>query len=366
MKLEQILTPIAALRILLPALLLAACVSPRGPDEVSTHGPVTVQVPAVVAPGATPRPPALLADRVLALGSGFAGKVGIAVRDVQAGWAVAFNGGAPFPQQSVSKLWVAITTLDAVDRGSIRLDQPITIRREDLTLFHQPIRALVGPDGYTTTVRDLLTRAMTQSDNTANDALLRLAGGPEAVRRMFVAKAVTGVRFGPGERLLQTRTAGIEWTQSMGLGNGFEVTRAALPFARRQAALDRYLADPMDGASPDGVTAGLAALRRGTLLSSPSTQLLLTLMGSSKTGPQRLKGGLTDQWAFAHKTGTGQELGGLATGYNDVGLLTAPDGRTYAVAVMIASTRQPIWARMQLMQAVTRAVIEAHGAAEKP
>ena len=35
---------------------------------------------------------------------------------------------------------------------------------------------------------------------------------------------------------------------------------------------------------------------------------------------------------FGHKTGTGQELSGRATGYNDVGLLTAPDGRTYAEA----------------------------------
>ena len=354
--------------ILLPlAISTAACVAPREvPRTVSTHGPVTVNVPNAVPPGATPRPPAELAARVASLGAGFAGTVGIAVRDVQAGWIVSYNGSRLVPQQSVSKLWVSLLVLDQVDRGLLRLDQPVTVRREDLTLFHQPIRALVGADGYTTTVRDLLTRSMTQSDCTANDKLLWLAGGPEAVRAYLAAHDIADVRFGPGERLLQTRIAGLEWKQAWGAGNGFEVARAALPLGLRQAALDRYLADPMDGASPEGLTAGLAALRKGTLLSPASTQLLLSLMTSAKTGPNRLKGGVGTDWAVAHKTGTGQELGSLATGYNDVGLLTAPDGRTYAVAVMIAATRQPIWARMQLMQNVTKAVIAAYAVAEKP
>jgi beta-lactamase class A len=118
----------------------------------------------------------------------------------------------------------------------------------------------------------------------------------------------------------------------------------------------------MDGAQPEAIALGLARLRKGEMLSAGSTQLLLSIMAASKTGPLRLKGGLAENWAFAHKTGTGQELGSLATGYNDVGLLTAPDGRTFAVAVMIASTRQPIPVRMRLMQDVTRAVVAFAGA----
>ena len=53
---------------------------------------------------------------------------------------------------------------------------------EDLTLFSQPIAQQVGTDGFRTTIRDLMTRAITRSDNTANDVLLWQAGGPEAVR----------------------------------------------------------------------------------------------------------------------------------------------------------------------------------------
>ena len=64
---------------------------------------------------------------------------------------------------------------------------------------------------------------------------------------------------------------------------------------------------------------------------------------------------------FAHKTGTGQDLGSLSTGYNDIGLLVAPNGHRYAVAVMIASTRDPIPVRMRMMGDVTRAVVASVG-----
>jgi beta-lactamase class A len=80
-------------------------------------------------------------------------------------------------------------------------------------------------------------------------------------------------------------------------------------------------------------------------------------MHASKTGPLRLKSGLRPGWTFAHKTGTGQELAGLSTGYNDVGILRSPKGHRYAVAVLISSTRLAIPARMKLMGNVTRALI---------
>jgi beta-lactamase class A len=345
------------------ALLPAACVGRSGQERVAPSAPPLRSAPAVVAaplvapPGSVRQPPAALVRRIAELGRSFDGVVGIAVRDVQAGWTVSYNGASLFPQQSVSKLWVAITVLDAVDRGRLRLDQEVVIRRDDLTLFHQPIRALVGADGYRTTIRALLEQAMQRSDNTANDKLLWTAGGPDAVRAMLARGGIAGVRFGPGERQLQSRTAGLEWRQDMADGNGFYAARSALPMATRKAALRRYLADPIDGASPDGITAGLSRLRKGELLSAASTQHLLALMAGSKTGPQRMRAGIGPGWAFAHKTGTGQELGGLATGYNDVGLVTAPDGHTYAVAVMIGSTSLPIPARQQLMSNVTRAIV---------
>ena len=82
-------------------------------------------------------------------------------------------------------------------------------------------------------------------------------------------------------------------------------------------------------------------------------------MHAARTGPRRLKGGLPQGWRLAHKTGTGQDFEGASVGINDVGLLTAPDGRVYAVAVMLPQTRHPVPERLAFMQSITRAVAES-------
>jgi len=295
--------------------------------------------------------------RIQELGRTFPGHVGIAVRDLRTGWLTAYNGASYFPQQSVSKFWVALTALEKVDRGEVDLDRQVVLTSADLTLFHQPIAQLVRGGSYTTTLGELMSRALQQSDNTCNDVILRHAGGPEAVRSFLRRHEIEGVRFGPGERMLQSATAGLTWKPEYSVGNAFSVARSKLPMSIRRAAFERYLANPMDGATPLGLTEGLAKLKLGQLLSPSSTARLLNTMSHTKTGPQRLKGGLAPGWTLAHKTGTGQDLAGTVGGYNDVGVITAPDGRSYAVAVLIGRTTAPIPQRMRLMNEVVRTVI---------
>jgi beta-lactamase class A len=302
----------------------------------------------------------ILYAQVRALGSSFNGDIGIAVKDVQSGYTVAYDGSTYFPQQSVSKFWVALTALGKADRGELSLSRPVTLTKADMTLFHQPVAQQIGLNGYTTTVESLMTRAMQQSDNTCNDAVLWRAGGPEAVREFLREKGISGVRFGPGERLLQSEIAGMEWRQSYAYNGGFYAARNAVPASVRRAAFERYIKSPIDGATPIGIVDALAKLKKGELLSPASTQKLLSIMSNTKTGPQRLKGGLAPGWRLAHKTGTGQVLGGEQAGYNDIGIVTAPNGRSYAVAVMIRRTSAPLGDRMAAMQNTVRSVIAYH------
>lgn len=311
-------------------------------------------------PPPVPQPPEALAAYVDALGRNFQGRAGIAVRSLEGGWTASHDAEGLYPQQSVSKLWVALSVLDAVDRQVIRLDDPVLVRRQDLSIFHQPIRDFVGPRGFATSVDELLESATTKSDNAANDVLMRLVGGPEAVRAVIAEKELGAIGLADEERYFQTQIAGLEWREQFSFGRTFWRARSAMPQEERRAALEAYLAEPPDGATPVAVVEALERLHRGELLSPESTELLLTHLGASRTGPNRLGGGLAEGWTLAHKTGTGQVMGPLATGYNDVGLLTAPDGATYAVAVMIAETTATIPERQALMQAVTRAVIASH------
>ena len=108
------------------------------------------------------------------------------------------------------------------------------------------------------------------------------------------------------------------------------------------------------------MVSALAMLARGELLSAASTRQLLGMMERTTSGPNRLKAGVPDYWKFGHKTGTGQAFAGISTGYNDVGIMTAPDGTRYAVAVMIADTTATVPARMQMMQSISREVARLH------
>jgi len=313
---------------------------------------------------ATPEPPTAEEQALdLALGrigGEFAGKVGIAVHDLQSGATVHYNGLDLYPQQSVSKLWVALTALEQVDRGKLELGDRVTIRTADLTLFYQPIRNEVrrGGGSFTTTVADLMKRAITQSDNTANDALLRTVGGPEAARDFLKRHDLASIRFGPGERLMQSQIAGLEWRQSLAQARAFYDARDEVSAPVRAEAFEAYLADPVDGAPPVALAGALARVARGEIVSERSSEYLLELMRQVKSGPNRLKGGAPAGWSVGHKTGTGQEWGGEQSGYNDVAILTAPDGDRYAVAVMIARTAAPIPARMAMMHEIVAAIVE--------
>jgi beta-lactamase class A len=131
--------------------------------------------------------------RINAIGRSFNGDVGIAVKDVQTGWTSHYDGTSYFPQQSVSKFWVSLAALRKVDRGMIDLQTPVAVTSADMTVFHQPIRAAMKNGVFSTTLDDLMHRALQQSDNTANDFIMRRAGGPQAVRDFIAESGIQGV-----------------------------------------------------------------------------------------------------------------------------------------------------------------------------
>jgi beta-lactamase class A len=323
------------------------------PKASYTKGPVI----AVVAKPAPPPAPAAFQAELERLAASYGEPVGISVTDVAEGWTASVAGDETFPQQSVSKLWVALTVLQAVDDGALHLDQWTVMRPEDRSVFYQPLASRIrGPNGLNITLADLLRHALIESDNAANDKLIAEVGGAGVVTEAIAKKGLKGLAVGGTERDVQTKTAGLEWKPEYGVTWIWKTAREQLPEAVRDQALATYLANPPDGATPNGITSALASLKRGELLSRASTDFMLGLMGEARTGTQRLRGGLTPGWALAHKTGTGPDWRGASVGINDVGLLTAPDGKTYAVAVMIRQTKAPASARHRIMQSVTRAV----------
>jgi beta-lactamase class A len=333
------------------------------PEKISyTKGPA-IQIAARAAAPPAPQP---LQAKLQDLADGYHDPMGIAVTDVTDGWTAQVAGDQTFPQQSVSKLWVAIAVMQAVDEGRLSLDRQVVMGPDDRSVFYQPLASRIRGAGLTITIADLLRHALIESDNAANDKLIAELGGAQAVTATIAAKGLHGVAVGGTERDVQTRTAGLTWKPEYGRTWIFKTARAQLPDAVRDQAQAAYLANPPDGATPDGIATGLAALERGELLSRASTDFMLGLMSEARTGAMRMHAAVPSGWNLAHKTGTGPDWRGASVGINDVGLLTAPDGRTYAVAVMIRQTSRPPSARYAIMQNVVRAVVAEWAAHDRP
>jgi beta-lactamase class A len=353
----------------LSALALCACRSHEAaaPTALTQASPVVMEARFPARP-AVPAPADLQAE-LTTLTQNFPGIAGVAVMDLEQGWTAGYRQDQVFPQQSVSKLWVAISVLDAIDQGRLTHTTLVPFGPQDLSVFSQPIAQVVKPFGTIVTVDDLLRRAIIQSDNAADDMLIRLAGGVPAVEATLAGKQIRGLAVGADQRVLQSRIAGLTWDPRFaGEAPEFSAARARVAPEIRAQRIEEYLAAPPDGATPAATVAALAQLQRGQLLSEGSTVYLLDTLSRVRTGPRRLRGGLGEGWRLGHKTGTGPDFRGESLGINDVGLITAPDGHVYAVAVFIARTRAPNPVRLEYMQAVSRAVQAhwqaAHGSAE--
>jgi beta-lactamase class A len=320
-------------------------------------------------PAARPAPPApaALQEQVELLAKAFDGEVGVAVKDLGSGWTATWSPERQFPQQSVMKVWLAVAVLDRVDRGELSLEDTILLGPEDLSVHHQPIKGAVLDDGrHVATIGELLRLAIARSDNAATDVLMRHMGGTEKVEAVLARKGFPNLKVGPEERVLHTQLAGLSWRPELSSPQAFDQARSAVPVKHRQALIEAYLRAPSDGASPTVTVQALEALKQGRLLSRDSTEWLLAVMSDTRTGRSRLKAGLEEGWAIAHKTGTGPDVDTLTVGYNDVGLLTAPDGRVYAVAAYIARTETAIRARQQFLASVSRAVVDHWNGAHRP
>nr|AIA13229.1 ClassA_beta_lactamase [uncultured bacterium] len=288
------------------------------------------------------------------------GDVGIGVLDLDTGERWFRNGKQRFPMQSVFKLPVGIVVLKLVDEGKLSLNQTVTITREQFVPAWSPILKEIKGDRGQFTVQYLLQRAVGDSDNTAADALVRLVGGTEQVTANLGRMNLRDIRVDRLEQQLQPDTVGLtNFRPELVDKQKYEEAVQQIPDAVKKAAMERYLTDPRDTATPEGMIDLLVKLQSRQLLSENSTALLLKIMTDSPTGQKRLKAGLPPGWSIAHKTGTGEDVVGIGIATNDVGLISSPTGKHIAIAVFIAGSKAPLEQRESVMSAVASAVVQA-------
>jgi beta-lactamase class A len=271
------------------------------------------------------KPDAALQSRVHNIARSIDGRVGVAMRVIETGESASIRGNDRFPMESVCKLPIAMAILTDVDHGDLTLEETIRVLPADLVppAMHSPLRDK-SPNGAKMTVRELLEFTIQQSDGTASDVLLRLAGGPARIT---------------------------DYARKMG-ASGIVVRETEKAIGLSDAAGYRNWATPAASVSL------LASLYAGEVLSSASRDLLLKWMATSATSTHRIQGMLPPGTIVAHKTGTSGTAHRITRGTNDIGLVTLPNGRHLAIAVYIADSGASEAAREGVIAQISKAAWE--------
>lgn len=277
------------------------------------------------------------------------GSFGAVVLDFNTGESWGVNADHAFPMMSVFKAPLGAAVLAKVDAGEMSLQQTIAITRADLRLGASKLAEDFKGDSMTFTVEQLLGDAVSRSDNTAADMLVKLVGGPHAVTDYLRAHDITGMRVDLDE-------GGVEHIFS-GLGSASQPPAnetAGEKDERLWRGYQAYLADPRNRSTPAAATDFLRMLWNGELLSAASTKQLLDLL-YAQTTPARLRAGLPEGVRLADKCGTSISLRGVTAAFNDIGILTWPDGHTVIISAFLTASQAPQAERQKLFVALARA-----------
>ncbi|MDP3747828.1 MAG: class A beta-lactamase [Phenylobacterium sp.] len=243
------------------------------------------------------------------------GRLGVAVLDTQTGERLAWRGDERFPMCSTFKALAAAQVLTRVDRGKDQLGRRIVFSAADLVAYSPATKPHVGAPGMT--LGALCEAAVTLSDNTAANLMLKGLGGPKG----FTA-----------------------WCRSI----GDPVTR----LDRWETAMSESApGDPRDTTSPSAMVETLRKLTLGDVLTPASRARLTAWLVANQTGDARLRAGLPKTWKVGDKTGSG----GHGT-TNDIAVLWPPNRRPIVVAAYLTGSKGGPDARNAVLAEVGRIV----------
>ncbi|KPH82064.1 hypothetical protein AE618_05490 [Bosea vaviloviae] len=290
------------------------------------------------------------------------GRLGVALLDLRDRKTWSHRGTESFPMQSVFKWPLAIAALQAVEAGKLQLDQPITIRRSEFSLYHSPLAKAFKGDSNAYPLRELIALAAGESDNTAADILMREIGGPKVVSAMLRDGGISGISVDRYERQFQPEVFGLPgfgWDQVID-EPAYRTKLSALDRKTRQAALLAALKDKRDSATPEASVLFVEAQAKGNWLRDPAHNALIDgIVTQTKSGPDRIRAGLPQGAGFAHKTGAGLTMDGVNHATNDIGLVTLPNGRVFAIAVYLVGSTADAKEREAAHAAVAKAAVSA-------
>lgn len=257
-----------------------------------------------------------LQQRLRSLESTSKGRLGVAALDVNSGRRIGYRGSERFPMCSTFKLLLVGVILERVDRKIEKLDRVIKYSRADLVANSPVTQMHMAEAGLP--IDELCVAAMTESDNTATNLLLRSVGGP---------KGLTASLRAVGDKVTRL--------------DRFE---PAMSESRK--------GDPRDTSTPAEMMAGLQRFVLGKSLSMRSRSLLKGWLLDCKTGGARIRAGLPKNWKVGDKTGSGPGT------TNDVAILWPSNNGPVLVSVYLTGSSLDAGGRDGILAKIGSAVAE--------
>jgi beta-lactamase class A len=257
---------------------------------------LSLAVAAALAPAAQ----AASAERTLkAIHKRVGGRLGVHILDSQSGRRIAYDDDSRFAMASTFKLMLAAALLWQVDKNAFTLDHELEISRDDLLPTSPDVEAKLKAGATAMTVRDLCAAIVVSSDNAAANVLLKGIGGPSALTTFMRSIGDDKTRLDRIETDLNANLPG----------------------------------DPRDTTTPRAMVDSMLRIFTQDVITMRSRALLIDWMMQSRTGLDRVRGGIPKSWQVGDKTGTGS--GGAV---NDLAIAWPPERRPILVAVFMSES----------------------------
>lgn len=268
-----------------------------------------------------------LGQTIAELADGSDGRIGVAAVDLSTGHYVDVLGDQRFPMASTSKIAIAATFLEGVERGrwSLTSEFPLLLPRRSAAFSSKKAPVY---EGQHFEAIDLIEMMITRSSNPATDALLRVVGGPAKVT---------------------------DWMHRHGMTE-FSIDRDIATLVRDDGEFDPAShVDLRDSATPRAMVQLLTGLYQGQFLSAESRRVLLGAMSRTRTGTRRIPALMPAGVRVSHKTGS------LNNTSSDVGILETADGRAIAVAIYVTGQGSRLSREAKIAQ-IARALHDGYAA----
>ncbi|MBF6428149.1 class A beta-lactamase [Nocardia cyriacigeorgica] len=246
-------------------------------------------------------------------------RLGVFAVDTGSGRTVAHRADERFPMASTFKGLACGALLREHPLSTGYFDQVIHYSAAELVEY-SPVTETRVETGMT--VRELCDAAITVSDNTAGNQLLKLLGGPEGFTASLRSLGDVTSRLDRWETDLNTAIPG----------------------------------DERDTTTPAALAADYRALVVGDVLGAPERDQLKAWLVANTTGATRIRAGLPADWTVGDKTGSPAYGSAL-----DVAVAWPPGRAPIVIAVLSTKSEQDAEPDNALLAEATRVVVDALG-----